>query len=192
MSLHFDESQPSPLQRQYAAQRREARARMGYFIKPQPPTPVKPVSLPEAVAETPEPPKPKPEDLVPERFKRDWLLVQSKIMGMSKYQANETMKMVAESYGMTVGDLKSRSREAKVSMPRHIAMYLIREIGKNSYPEIARFFCRSDHTTPISAINKINRMKSNLYFGVRIRELEKITRIIFGVNTINEDEPEPV
>jgi chromosomal replication initiation ATPase DnaA len=62
-------------------------------------------------------------------------------------------------YGVTLSDLKSGRRTAKVVLPRQIAMYICRHTTSKSFPDIGRRFGDRDHTTVLSAVNKIERLR---------------------------------
>lgn len=73
--------------------------------------------------------------------------------------------VVAASYGLPVWRLLSDERTARVVLPRHIAMWLWKDLSPStSLPEIGRRFARNctgarrDHTTVLSAIRKIDRL----------------------------------
>lgn len=57
--------------------------------------------------------------------------------------------------GITMADMKSQSRSARYFIPRHIAMYLCKEMTNKSLPDIGRRFGGRDHTTVLNAINRI-------------------------------------
>lgn len=59
--------------------------------------------------------------------------------------------------GVTLADLRSSRRIAKVVKPRQIAMYLAKEMTYQSFPDIGRRFNR-DHTTVLHAVRKIERL----------------------------------
>lgn len=63
--------------------------------------------------------------------------------------------VVAAYYGITVNDLVSAKRSAKITLPRHIAMYLIKEIYDIPYKKIGSLFGGRDHTTVMSGCEKI-------------------------------------
>jgi chromosomal replication initiator protein len=65
------------------------------------------------------------------------------------------MAIVAEYYSVTVDDLKSKRRNREVTVPRQIAMYLIRELNGASLPRIGMEFGGRDHTTVIHACDKV-------------------------------------
>ena len=64
-------------------------------------------------------------------------------------------KAVSEFYNVSVDDLKSSSRKKTVAVPRHIAIYLCRELTEYSLDEIGDEFGGRDHSTVISSINNI-------------------------------------
>ncbi len=71
------------------------------------------------------------------------------------------IQSVAEFYDMKEKDLSSPSRKKEVVKPRQIAMFLLRELLKSSYPFIGRRFGGKDHTTAIHACNKIFKELQN-------------------------------
>jgi chromosomal replication initiator protein len=62
---------------------------------------------------------------------------------------------VAGHYGLTVAKLTSSSREQKVALPRQVAMYLCRELAKETLQTIAEKFNKKDHTTVIAAVDRV-------------------------------------
>ncbi len=71
--------------------------------------------------------------------------------------ANEVIKTVADFYEVSPSDLTDRSRKQEVVEPRQIAMYLLRDILKLSYPHIGEKLGKRDHTTAIHAYEKITK-----------------------------------
>ncbi|MBM3258071.1 MAG: chromosomal replication initiator protein DnaA, partial [Candidatus Nealsonbacteria bacterium] len=65
------------------------------------------------------------------------------------------IQAVAEFYDLKEKDLSSSSRKKEIVKPRQIAMFLLRELLKSSYPFIGRKFGGKDHTTAIHACEKI-------------------------------------
>ena len=72
--------------------------------------------------------------------------------------ASLIMAQVALAYGIPVEDLKSPARTRTLTHPRHIAMYLCREMTDLSLPKIAEVFNRRDHTTVLNALKKIEAL----------------------------------
>jgi chromosomal replication initiator protein len=67
-------------------------------------------------------------------------------------------EIVAAHYGLTVAKLTSASREQKVALPRQIAMYLCRILAEEKLQAIAEKFNKKDHTTVISAIDRVKSL----------------------------------
>jgi chromosomal replication initiator protein len=73
--------------------------------------------------------------------------------------AEDIQRTVADHFQIKIADLKSKRRTRTMVLPRHIAMYMCREISKLSFPEIGRFFGGKDHSTVIHACRMIEKMK---------------------------------
>jgi chromosomal replication initiator protein len=69
--------------------------------------------------------------------------------------ARKIIQMVAEFYDLKEREILALSRKKEVVRPRQIAMYLLREELKASYPLIGSKFGGKDHTTAIYACEKI-------------------------------------
>ncbi len=67
------------------------------------------------------------------------------------------IKTVCEFYDILEKNLIAKSRKKEVVYPRQVAMYLVREELKNSYPSIGDRFGKRDHTTVIYACEKIEK-----------------------------------
>jgi chromosomal replication initiator protein len=63
--------------------------------------------------------------------------------------------VVANEFNISVRDMVSQHRTKNLILPRHIALYLAKELTEFSYPVIGRFFGGRDHSTIIHAIQKI-------------------------------------
>jgi chromosomal replication initiator protein len=63
--------------------------------------------------------------------------------------------LVARKFNLTVEKLLGRDRTKEVAHPRQIAMYLLREEAKISFPRIGEVLGGRDHSTVMSAIEKI-------------------------------------
>ena len=71
--------------------------------------------------------------------------------------ATDILKTVADFFELSPHDLANRSRKQEVVRPRQIAMYLLREVLKLSYPHIGEKLGKRDHTTAIHACAKISK-----------------------------------
>jgi chromosomal replication initiator protein len=82
-------------------------------------------------------------------------------------------RCVAEEFGVSLQDLKTKRRNKTIVLPRQIAMYLSRELTDFSLPEIGNFFGGKDHTTVLHSYNKIKR-DLNINTGLK----DKVGRVI--------------
>ena len=71
--------------------------------------------------------------------------------------AKKIIKAVADFYDITEKEIMAHSRKKDVVRPRQIAMYLMREELKHSYPSIGEKFSGRDHTTAIHSCEKIEK-----------------------------------
>ena len=67
------------------------------------------------------------------------------------------LKSVAEFYNIPLSDIIKRSRKKEIVRPRQIAMFLLREETKSSFPEIGNKLGGRDHSTVIHAYEKIKK-----------------------------------
>lgn len=65
----------------------------------------------------------------------------------------EIIAAVAAAFGLASGDLAGRSRLRRIVLARRTAIYILRKRG-NSYPTIARFLGRWDHSTMIHHVRE--------------------------------------
>jgi chromosomal replication initiator protein len=69
----------------------------------------------------------------------------------------DVLDAVARYFRIEQRDLTGRSRKREVTVPRHIAMYLMREETEASLVEIGRALGGRDHTTVLHGIEKTER-----------------------------------
>jgi len=74
-----------------------------------------------------------------------------------KTSPQSVLKSVADFYNISTVDLVKRSRKKEVVRPRQVAMFLLREETKLSFPEIGQKLGGRDHSTVIHACEKIRR-----------------------------------
>jgi chromosomal replication initiator protein len=87
---------------------------------------------------------------------------------------DEIQKAVSAFYKIKTSDLKSSRRHRAIALPRHVAMFLARECGRFSFPEIGSAFGGKDHSTAIHAVKKIER------------EIKESTELKMAVGTIRQ------
>jgi chromosomal replication initiator protein len=81
----------------------------------------------------------------------------------ARIAANDIIDLVCEQYNVRLNDLLSQRRTKNLAYPRHVAMYLTKELTQLTLTEIGSFFGGRDHSTVLHAINKIKglRLKDN-------------------------------
>jgi chromosomal replication initiator protein len=66
------------------------------------------------------------------------------------------LEIVVTYYDLSMEEILGKSREQRLALPRQVAMYLLREEGKCSFPSIGEHVGGRDHTTAMHACTKIN------------------------------------
>lgn len=90
-------------------------------------------------------------------------------------------EVVADFYDINFSDLINKSRKKEIVKPRQIAMYLLRDELKCSYPFIGSKLGNRDHTTAIYACEKIkNELENNQLLE---QELNMIKERIYSENS---------
>ncbi len=85
-------------------------------------------------------------------------------------------RCIAEEFGVSLHDLKTKRRNKNIVLPRQIAMYISRELTDFSLPEIGDFFGGKDHTTVLHSYNKIKEgLNKN---GELKNKVERIIQVI--------------
>jgi chromosomal replication initiator protein len=85
----------------------------------------------------------------------------------------EIRQKTAEAWGVSVENLVSKRRTKPLTVPRQVAMYLIKTTLDLPYTEIGALFGGRDHSTVIHSVNKVEAdMASNAEFRARVRRLQ--------------------
>ncbi len=91
-----------------------------------------------------------------------------------KITAADIKKVIIHRFNIRSSDLESSKRSKEIVYPRHIAMYLCREVAGMSYKEIGKSFGKRNHTTVMSACEKVGKeLQTN-------KELQQIIDDIMG------------
>lgn len=82
------------------------------------------------------------------------------------------LKVVADCENTSIADIKGSKRNKSIADTRHIAIYIARELLDYSYPDLGVEFGGRDHSTILSAYNKIaDRIKTDPGFELRIKNI---------------------
>lgn len=95
---------------------------------------------------------------------------------LTSVQVDRIQSVVARYFGKTRSELLSKSRHSSIVGPRHIAMYLAKELTDYSLPEIGRRFGGRDHTTVLHAVRKIEGLLPK--GGEVARQVDEIKRLL--------------
>lgn len=78
--------------------------------------------------------------------------------GKSAPSLREIAIATARHFGVTLGQMRSKSRRRAVVVARDTAIYLARELAGNTLPELGRYFGNRDHTTISHGYHKLKQM----------------------------------
>lgn len=79
-------------------------------------------------------------------------------------------KVIADAFQISVSDLKGKKRDKKYVTPRHIAIYIARQLTEISFTELGEEFGGRDHSTIMNACEKIeDEIKLDSSFEARIQ-----------------------
>jgi len=84
------------------------------------------------------------------------LLASANASAASSVTPQKLLEAVAAFYALQIKDILGKNREKKLSVPRQIIMYLMREELKMSYPAIGDELGGRDHTTAMHAHTKVS------------------------------------
>ena len=91
-----------------------------------------------------------------------------------KNDVHRIQTVVCEYFKITLDDLKGKKRTQNINYPRQVAIYLCRELAKESFPKIGTYFGGRDHSTIMSSHTKIaNDLKTNDQLKIVINELKQ-------------------
>jgi chromosomal replication initiator protein len=72
---------------------------------------------------------------------------------------DKVMRAVASFFALKPAQLKAKSNSRLIAVPRQIAMYICKEITKQSLPQIGRDFGGKHHTTVLHSVRKIESLR---------------------------------
>lgn len=100
-----------------------------------------------------------------------------KLDGVVYPTISEIQTATCEYFGVDKTDLFSQRRDVSIIRPRQVAIYLCKALTLHSYPVIAKRFGGRDHTTAISAVQRIKLiMDQDSEFADKVKELQAIIK----------------
>jgi chromosomal replication initiator protein len=88
--------------------------------------------------------------------------------------AKQIIERTARHFQVPVEDILGPKRDKDIVMPRQIAMYILRNELKLSYPKIAKELGRKDHTTAIHSVEKIdNELRADANLRMAVAEIRE-------------------
>ncbi|MEF9985324.1 MAG: chromosomal replication initiator protein DnaA [Bacilli bacterium] len=90
----------------------------------------------------------------------------------AKNKIQQVMAIISNHYNVSIEDLKSKKRMARISVPRQVGMYICRTHLEESLPKIGLEFGGKDHTTVMHSVDKIKKeiINDNL-FKIEVEKL---------------------
>ena len=78
-----------------------------------------------------------------------------------KENYNTIIEKIAEEYNIAVIDILGDSRKKELSLPRQIAMYIIRKKFNKPFEDIGTIFSKRNHATVMHAVKKIEELMND-------------------------------
>lgn len=91
-----------------------------------------------------------------------------------KNDVHRIQRVVCDYFKVNIDDLKGKKRNQTINYPRQVAIYLCRTMTTESFPKIGSYFGGRDHSTIMSAYQKVeDELKENEQLREIIAELKK-------------------
>jgi chromosomal replication initiator protein len=91
----------------------------------------------------------------------------------NRIRPEEIRQRAADAWGVSVENLVSKRRTKPITVPRQVAMYLIKTELDLPYTEIGALFGGRDHSTVIHSVNKVEAdMAADSEFRAKVRRLQ--------------------
>ncbi len=78
---------------------------------------------------------------------------------LQRVDPQQIIKAVGADYGVSPADMKGPRRHRNITVPRQLAMYLVRELTDESLPQIGALFGGRDHSTVINALKRVEALR---------------------------------
>ncbi|MBY0516063.1 MAG: chromosomal replication initiator protein DnaA [Bacteriovoracaceae bacterium] len=106
---------------------------------------------------------------------REYLKLDEHIESQKLVTVDSITKAVAQFYKIPLGDIRGKSKTKEIVLARQVAMYLIHQHLRKTLLEIAYFFGKKDHTTPMYSLEVVKkRLKTDQQFAQHLLEIENL------------------
>lgn len=96
---------------------------------------------------------------------------------LTRIMPDAILKAVVAEFKVSLTDLKGPRRHRNITVPRQIAMYLIRELTDVSLPQIGQLFGGRDHSTVINSLKRVEAMRdANPEVRTQLDRLRRMVR----------------
>jgi chromosomal replication initiator protein len=90
-----------------------------------------------------------------------------------KTSPRELIQGVCKEFDVSIRDVRGKRRTAEIALPRQVCMYVLRKELELPLEQIARELGRSDHTTVMHAIDRVEeKMEEDEEFREKVEEME--------------------
>ena len=96
---------------------------------------------------------------------------------LSKINIYDIQKITADHFNISISDLKSNKKGREFSYPRHLAMYLCRNLTYLPFKKIGEDFGNKNHTTVIHAVKRIEKDK-DIKKGNVLGDINKLNKLL--------------
>jgi chromosomal replication initiator protein len=106
---------------------------------------------------------------------REYLKLDEHIENQKLVTVDSITKAVAQYFKIPLGDIRGKSKTKEIVLARQVAMYLIHQHLRKTLLEIALFFGKKDHTTPMYSLEVVKkRIKNDPHFAQQMLEIENL------------------
>ena len=96
------------------------------------------------------------------------------LQNVGNVSIDNIQKVIADNYQISVQELRSKSRAQKYVIPRHIALYISKELTEYTFTELGNEFGGKDHSTVMHACDNIkDKIKTDSSFAQKVNALIK-------------------
>lgn len=90
-----------------------------------------------------------------------WFSIEAELGAKPTPSIAAIQRTVSRCFDVSVDDMVSARRMDRITLPRHVAFYLIRKMTLRSLPEIGRKFGGRDHSSILHGVRRIERLISS-------------------------------